>query len=275
MKMTEYPAITELTSDNILITDGNAGTKKIGAGNAVLSGLHLASVENHRLIFRGKSLGSSVTATQLASIQAGTFKDLWLGDYWTINDIDWYIVDFDYWYRIGRYNSEAGVDEIFNNHHLVIMPYDNLYNAQMNASDTTDGGYAGSKMYTANLKAAKTTVQSAFGSAVLTHPEMLCNAVSNGVPSGAAWYDVTVDLPSEIMLYGHTQLGSVDGYADISSPSQLAYFRSKPYHIKNRNFFWLRDIVSSTRFAYMTNSGATGSALASSSHGVRPVFAIG
>lgn len=42
----------------------------------------LGSVEMHRNIFRGKELGTSVTSSQLAAIQNGTFDDLYVGDYW-------------------------------------------------------------------------------------------------------------------------------------------------------------------------------------------------
>ena len=46
----------------------------------------------HNAIYRGKNLGSAVTAAQWATIQAGTFKNLFIGDYWTINDVKLYEV---------------------------------------------------------------------------------------------------------------------------------------------------------------------------------------
>lgn len=57
-------------------------------------------------------------------------------------------------------------------------------------------------MYTSNLANAKTIINSAFGSAVLTHREYLTNAVTNGYPSAGAWFDSNVELPNEIMIYG-------------------------------------------------------------------------
>ncbi len=33
MKITEYPSITEFASDNVILTDGSAGTKKITMPN--------------------------------------------------------------------------------------------------------------------------------------------------------------------------------------------------------------------------------------------------
>lgn len=38
----------------------------------------------HNSIYRGKYLGSSVTAEQYLAISTGAFTDLYIGDYWTI-----------------------------------------------------------------------------------------------------------------------------------------------------------------------------------------------
>lgn len=272
MKMTEYPAISKFAADNILLTDGDNGTKKIFVGDAILSALHMTSPQLHRIIFRGKNLGTSMTATQKAHIQDGTFEDLWLGDYWVINDITWRIVDFDYWYNCG--------DKNFTTHHLVIMPDTNLYSAKMNNTDVTTGGYVGSLMYTSNLVNAKTIINSAFGSNVLTIRELLCNAVSNGKPSGISWYDSTVELPNECMIYGHlhfspTSDGSTAPYTYTIDKTQLALFAVCPKFICNRTWFWLRDVVTSTIFAGVNVDGRAGLSVASGSGGVRPVFAVG
>lgn len=37
----------------------------------------------HNSIYRGKNLGTSVTSAQWAAIKAGTFDDMFIGDYWT------------------------------------------------------------------------------------------------------------------------------------------------------------------------------------------------
>ena len=43
MKMTEYPSVATLTEDNIIIIDGDNGTKKMFVGDAILAALHLTS----------------------------------------------------------------------------------------------------------------------------------------------------------------------------------------------------------------------------------------
>ena len=228
--------------------------------------------EQRRMIYRGNNLGSTVTEEQKANIKNGTFKDFFLGDYWTIGSYTWRIVDFNYWYNCG--------DTAFTSPHLVIMPDKPLYNAQMNETNITTGGYVGSKMYTENLEQAKTLAASAFGSLILTRREYLTNAVSNGYPSAGAWFDSTLELPNEIMMYGSlvfTPAG--DGTTVVNryttGKTQLALFTVVPKLISNRATFWLRDVVSSTAFAHVNTNGVTNCYDASYSHGVRPVFAIG
>ena len=285
MKMTDYEAIQALVGSNIFIVDGPDGTKSIRADILAQAMLGLMSAEDvtavvksqlapemHRNIFRGKNLGSTVTAQQLANIRNGTFEDLFVGDYWVINSVTWRIVDINYWLRCG--------DTDFTTPHLVIMPDTNLYTAQMNAENTTAGGYVGSAMYTTNLNDAKTAVAAAFGDAVLTHREYLTNAVSNGYPSAGAWYDATVELPNECMMYGsHIFTAGGDGSFGPTrytiNKSQLALFKLVPKFIHNRQYFWLRDVVSASLFAFVYDGGTALFADASTSNGVRVVFAIG
>lgn len=272
MKITEYQSVTKLSSDNVLLVDGTAGTKKTLVTDAVLSALGLVSVENHRRIFRGKNLGTTLTAEQKTAIQNGTFEDLWLGDYWVIGGVNWRIVDFDYWYGLG---SPA-----FSSHHLVVMPDTSLLSAAMNDSSVTTGGYVGSKMYTENLATAKATITSAFSGAVLTHKEYLINAVTSGYPSAGAWYDSIVDLPNEPMIYGsYIYCPSSNGVTDVkrytNSNRQLALFSVTSKFLVGNTGFWLRDVVSATHFARVDNFGGATATGAANSYGVRPVFAIG
>ena len=93
---------------------------------------------SHNSIYRGKYLGDEVTADQYAAIAAGTFDDMYIGDYWTINGVNWRIAHFDYWLNCGDTNTTT--------HHIVIVPDLALYSAKMNETNTTAGGYLHSKM---------------------------------------------------------------------------------------------------------------------------------
>lgn len=274
VNLSELTQINELVSGNKLLVGTTDGNKAIAAEDALFAMLDgFAPVELRRVLFRGKNLGTALTAVQKAAIKDGSFKGMFLGDYWSIGGRIWRIVDMDYWYNCG--------DTAFTSHHLVIMPDEALYNAQMNTTDVTTGGYVGSAMYKSNLANAKTIVNSAFQGSVLTHREYLCNAVANGRPSGGAWFDSSIELPNEPMMYGHphfspTSDGSTVPSIYTISKTQLALFMVCPRFIVNRSYNqWLRDVVSSANFAYVGSGGNAGCGNASGSNGVRPVFPVG
>lgn len=274
VNLSELTQINELVSGNKLLVGTTDGNKAIAAEDALFAMLDgFAPVELRRVLFRGKNLGTALTAVQKAAIKDGSFKGMFLGDYWSIGGRIWRIVDMDYWYNCG--------DTAFTSHHLVIMPDEALYNAQMNTTNVTTGGYVGSAMYKSNLANAKTIVNSAFQGSVLTHREYLCNAVANGRPSGGAWFDSSIELPNEPMMYGHphfspTSDGSTVPSIYTISKTQLALFMVCPRFIVNRSYNqWLRDVVSSASFAGVTAGGLTNCSTASDSGGVRPVFPVG
>lgn len=274
VNLSELTQINELVSGNKLLVGTTDGNKAIAAEDALFAMLDgFAPVELRRVLFRGKNLGTALTAVQKAAIKDGSFKGMFLGDYWSIGGRIWRIVDMDYWYNCG--------DTAFTSHHLVIMPDEALYNAQMNTTNVTTGGYVGSAMYKSNLANAKTIVNAAFQGSVLTHREYLCNAVANGRPSGGAWFDSSIELPNEPMMYGHphfspTSDGSTVPSIYTISKTQLALFMVCPRFIVNRSYNqWLRDVVSSAYFARVGSFGNTHCYGASGSCGVRPVFPVG
>ena len=225
---------------------------------------------------RFKYLGTSVTSEQWAAIQNGTFDGLFLGDYWTINGVDYIIVAFYYWLNTG--------DRVCTKHHVVVIPRNNLYAAGMNSSNITTGGYVGSEMYKTGLAQAKATINNAFGSAhILNHRQHLVNAITGGKPTGSGWYDSTIELMNENMVYGGRQFSPMpDSATDpwrtcrnyTIDKSQLPLFRLAPWLICNRQMYWLRDVVSTTDFTDVSNTGHSSCANASTGLGVRPVVGL-
>ena len=249
----------------------NGGTGKSNQ-DGIISLIVYNNAGSHNSIYRGKALGSSVTTAQWNAIGAGTFEDLYIGDYWTINGVNWRIAAFDYYYLTG--------DSFCTTHHVVIVPDSNLYSAQMNAENITTGAYVGSKMYTENLAQAKTTINNAFGSAhILTHRAYLQNATANGYASSGAWYDSTVELMTEQNVYGCKIFGNCLNGTSIPNnytidKSQYPLFALNPYMQSNRQWYWLRDVVSAAAFAVVSDSGRANYYAASTSSGVRPAFCI-
>lgn len=278
-KFADLEAILSVTgTEQMLIHDGN-GVKVITVEN-LHKGLQtdIDSVRNvladgaaaHNCIYRGKNLGTSVTAEQYAAISSGKFTDLYIGDYWVIKGVTYRIAAFDYYYNCGDTN--------FTKHHVVIVPDTSLYKAQMNTSNVTTGGYTGSAMYKSNLAQAKTTIKAAFGSAhVLTKRELLTNAVNGNTPSGWAWFDSDVELMNEVQAYGSVAWGAHDGngYNVASGDGQFPLFMFDRTKLHNREDYWLRDVASATAFSLVGNGGRANSDGASYSFGVRPAFCIG
>lgn len=275
-KLTEYQYATRFDSGDILIKDGANGTKKMTAANAAIELAGLVSAINHRNVWRGKSLGSAVSAQHKTAIQNGSFDDLFIGDYWTINNVNWRIHDMDYFLNCG--------DTALAKHHLVILPDTCLVSgedAKMNNTGTTEGGYTGSLMYNTTMEKVKKKVTEAFSDMVLRHREYLVNAMADGHPSTGAWADSTVELPNEIMVYGcpiftPSNNGNVISAQQTLGKTQLAGFRLNPLMIKQGANYWLRDAVSAFHFAVVHATGYANyydASLAAS--GVRPYFLIG
>ena len=236
----------------------------------------------HNSIFRGKYLGNSYTDAQKAAVGAGTFDDMFVGDYWTIGSVNWRIAHFDYWLGCG--------DTGYGRHHATIVPDTCLYNAQMHntasgqyeagAANTTEGGYIGTDMCKTGLNQAKAIISESFGEEhISSHRELLVNTVVNGKPANHAWYNSTVELMNECMVYGsYIFTPACDGtsisYRYTIDKSQLALFALRPDLICNRAHWWLRDVVSGAYFAHVTRGGSADCTYASDAYGVRPAFGI-
>ena len=290
-KVTELTAFTTPTDSCLIPIHDGTGLKKITFANfrakavegteAKIAPLLFNNAGAHNAIYRGKSLGSTVTTAQYAAIKAGTFDDLYIGDYWTIGGVNYRIAAFDYYLNSGDTNCTT--------HHVVIVPDTCLYNAQMHntssgsyeggAANTTAGGYVGSDMYKSNLEQAKTTIKSAFSGHVLKHRIYLTNAVANGRASGGAWCDSEVDLMCEQMVYGSGIFSPVSDGSNVPAnyrveKSQLPLFQHEPSRICNRATWWLRDVITASTFANVASHGRANSNYASASFGVRPAFCI-
>ena len=260
-------AILEDGSD-ILLQGNNLG-RLLWGGKDIIP---VMNAIGHNAIYRGKYLGSALTSAQSATIRAGEFDDLYIGDYWTIGGVNYRIAAFDYYYNCG--------DTACTTHHVVVVPDTVLYTAQMNAGNVTTGAYVGSAMYTTNLAQAKTTIQNAFGTDhLLTIRQYFQNAVTNGYTTGGTWCDAVVWLMNEINVYGCKVFGDcIQGtnwanryYIDNS---QYPLFAMNPRMIHTRQTYWLRDVATSAGFANVYYHGYCNSYYSSNSYGVRPAFLV-
>lgn len=268
MKITEYPAATSLLPADVAIVDGVNGTKKVSVQTLFFETLEsLASPMIHRAYPRGKNLGTTLTAGQKSAIADGTFKDLWINDYWLINGITWRIVDLNYW-----------LTGSFTTNHVVVMPDAALFKAKMHGTASTAGGYVGSLMHTTNITPALTTAETAFGAAnILGHPAEFTSAFTNPNSTGyTGLTGVKIELPSERMLFGERIRGA--GFDTVWSSYtrgaiQLSLFKQIGFVAHQGENLWSREISNSSAYVNVGTNDA-GITNADQSMGVRPVFAI-
>lgn len=232
---------------------------------------------NKRNAVRGANLGDIITADQLANIRNGSFKNIWLGDYWLRNGIVWRIVDMDYWYGIGLPK--------FQQHHLVIMPDHPTDFRQTNYSPPGNAGWfytdIRQKGYLDDSEAKARTV---FPNAMLAHQEYMSIRVEQGMNVAGVWAETMLDIPNVYMIYGHgantpKQNGNPAWYnMEHSSLQQFRLMNLEQQFINPSptSSYWLKDLVSMNGvfLCVYPDSRVVG---LYSSHvlGVRPVFAVG
>jgi len=249
----------------------------------------IARIENdfknagaHNSLYRGKDITNLFyDGTLSKQIAAGTFDDIFVGDYiiGKVSGRKYLVADLNY--RLHTGDTECTTP------HVLMIPERTMGNAQMNDSNITTGAYVGSKMYTEYLTPFKTVINNDFGSGhILSHRNRLQNAVTNGYESGGTWYNSTIELMSEKMVYGTDIFHNIQHGTNVPTDytidkSQLSLFRldkSKIVALSDdgtRTGWWLRDVVSSLDFADVYISGIADSTNASvSSFGVRPAFLI-
>ena len=211
----------------------------------------------------------------------GTFNDIYVGDIVTIQDgvynAKWVVAGFDTEFNKG--------DTALTTHHISLIPQTYLFTAPMNDTDTTAGGYAGSKMHTSTLVTVANNLKNALGSHLLERRVLLSNSMNTSIASGAgagltgasnnwAWFSDFCTLLTEVQLYGSRVFSS--SYTDIGEGcSQLPLFKFVNHVYYGRFSFWLRAVASSTNFAYASDNGLANDGPASSTRAVRPLITIG
>ena len=245
-------------------------------------------------IYRGIKVGTISSISELETwltdhnVGLGQYTDLYLGDYITIQDgtynANWMIAGFDTEFYKGWLVDGSSDVQWINQHHITLIPRIPLFNAQMNSTNTTSGGYKGSAMHTSTLPTVVSNLQTVLGTHLLKRYALLSNAVdttrsnmfgtAGGASSSWEWAEVYATLPSEVQIYGST-IWSSSGYDTGEACMKLPVFNFINHVQFSRWHFWLRGVASSSSFCIAGGSGAADAWGASSSLGVRPVICIG
>ena len=274
-------------------TSADSATGDITLGYSIYSPTDFNAYP-HNGIYRGKNLGTFTSTAELETflsnheIATGNFTDLYLGDYFTIQDgtynANWMIAGFDTEFYKGWLVDGSSDVQWINQHHITLIPRIPLFNAQMNSTNTTSGGYKGSAMHTSTLPTVVSNLQTVLGTHLLKRYALLSNAVdttrsnmfgtAGGASSSWEWTEVYATLPSEVQIYGST-IWSSSGYDTGEACMKLPVFNFINHVQFSRWRFWLRGVASSSYFCFASRNGNATTWDASSSIGVRPVICIG
>lgn len=245
------------TNDNFALTFTGNGESKTRLRDLYYSLVPDGAI-THNNIYRGQSLGA-LTATHIANIRNGSFKDMFIGDYFTINGSTYVIAAINY--------KHGNDDNIPLGNHLLLMPTgfskmadgtelrgDGKTTHFMNDTNTTEGGFAGSKMYKTYFPSIQQKLESDFGSNLMKWRGIVSTHVdSSGAPDQGEWRDMKVMIPNEIMIYGTTINGNNKngGWYNIGDDNvQLPLMRmSSDERNTHRWAMWLRDVHSASEFA--------------------------
>ena len=182
-------------------------------------------------IYRGIKVGTISSISELETwltdhnVGLGQYTDLYLGDYITIQDgtynTNWMIAGFGTEFYKGWLVDGSSDVQWINQHHITLIPRTPLFNAQMNSTNTTSGGYKGSAMHTSTLPTVVSNLQTVLGTHLLKRYALLSSAVdttrsnmfgtAGGASSSWEWTEVYATLPSEVQIYGST-IWSSSGY---------------------------------------------------------------
>lgn len=242
----------------------------------------VANKQTRRMFFRGVKLGDKPSSFHLSNIANGSFRGMFIGDYWEWSGTIWRIADFDYWM------SKGPQGDAISQHHLVILTDDAIVTDKINPTATTNGGFAGSWIMGAGYDDAFDILDGGIlptfaggSSHLLTLKELMSYGATNGCVNNNSWKtDMKWTVPNEPMIFG-SYLGAMQSYGTTKSDlrtidnTQLALLQLWPTGVcPCRNAYWLRDLYNSGSFCGVSAKGYNDYFSASEEIGYRIVFAL-
>lgn len=237
--------------------------------------IYPANAGAHNSVYRGKDITELwYDGTLSEQIAAGTFNDIFVGDYIIgKNSKRKYIVaDLNYYFNMAQHPITTP--------HILMISEDIMGLEAMNAEENTaKGGYPKSEMHLETLDKYRTIINNDFENHILKHEEIFATYTLENDLTTWAWYDnCTVELMNEHMVFG-SKVFNLNGHEVGIGSTQLALFRYRPDLIvakdnNDRQLYWLRDVVSDTSFSRVSSYGFPYSDESSRVLGVRPYFLL-
>lgn len=236
--------IDDITIDGTSIKTLKSRLEAISADNAAA----------HNSIYRGKNLGTSITAAQMNAVKNGSFDDLYLGDYWAL-PIDGttcaYITGCDI-----RPNGFANTGLARKTTHTICVWFqNNNWLFPVNDTDTTEGHLKGSKMYTETLPELLTKIQTVI-------PDEYFNIIEDYIADAANSSGGKTHVVAEAMklfIPSAYNLGIVDTIALNNTAYNMTDKTLWPYSVHRPQTFgyacWLSSPASATTWHYKDAQG--------------------
>jgi len=235
---------------------------------------HIATenAQTHNATYRGQDLGP-FNETFADDIDNGTFNNMWVGDYFIVNN---------HTYKIAGFNYKCGHEENTGLANHLIMITDVLGTHDMNSTDTTEGGFAGSSMFKDEIPVVEKQLATDFGEHLLKFKSYLSTSIdSSGAPNGGQWYELTANLCNSAMWWGspsqysNNQNGTKYNIGDETEQLPIMKLHTDEQKSDDNDYYaWLRDIYNSNEFVIANSDGSAQLGDASFIGGVRAFFLI-
>lgn len=251
----------------------------------------------HNCFYRGKDLTAAFDSGEFsAHVADGSFTDIFPGDFITksitVNgtaySVKWVVAHLDYYLGFPQTVDSSGNITAWNTgtHHCVMLPSVPIFNAPMNSTNVTDGGYAGSAMFKNTIPAVATGITGAFGSHVVQFASLNSTAVNNsqlnGIGAGFTgtetdtykWMTMTCDLLSESQAYGACYFSAFSGRQLPMQFAALRLSRQLLHGGYGTMWWWLKNVANSVGFVIVDYTGDACWRYSATSGGVRPFCLI-
>lgn len=285
----------KLQDDELEIIQDNVGnaidgrtifSSESGTGGPIsfasLLGFEPEPAQLHRSVFRGKNLGSEYTPAQQKMVLDGTFDDIWVGDYWEIDDNVWRVADIDN--KLGSTIYQNNALSIMEDHHIVVIPDFALGVKPMSTSDTipSNNSYNVTALFATYIPQYFANVRSIFNNKVWNRPIYFNVGNSNS----GTWVSRYLDLMTIANVLGVIPATTTE--YTTNDNEQYSLFRVQPKYmnikVKPENTdpewtrFVFRDISKNDHKPYIFNRGSNGITEnnAKNNAGIRPaVYLLG
>lgn len=272
------PKVDSLAKTNweSLLNDPHAGENAKAAmkdlyyimANAVMD------INVRRNIFRGKNLGTEVTQEQYKYIEDGTFRGLFIGDYWENAEGTAKFVIWDFNLYLGIGDSEE--TKCKTNHVVVGIVFRTSLTSKM--ADSSAGSYMSSYLRVTKLPEIATAyVEPFFGSEhLLTYRK----GIQNNINGASAWASQQLDIPSIQQLLPmtlYTGQGEEKGRDTVNKT--FAYFKLIGNDINFKSLYvWCKNNYTDGYYvvytSYLNGINQYASLQTQSSVGVLPYFLL-